>query len=131
MVVAVLSILGDHTPLIVLMDVVGKAAIVAPEQIAGTAVKVGIITEFTLIVNVVVFAHCPAVGVNVYRVVVVLFSAGDQAPLIALFDDVGNAVIISPEQIAGTAVNVGFTAGSTVIVKVVVLAHCPDVGVNA
>ena len=57
MVVAVLSILGDHVPLIELLDVVGKAAIVAPEQIAGTAVKVGIITEFTLIVNVVVFAH--------------------------------------------------------------------------
>ena len=130
MVVAVLFIAGAHVPLMALLEVVGNAAIVSPVQIGGTAVNVGIIPAFTVIDNVVVFAHCPAVGVNVYRVVVVLFSAGDQAPLIALFDDVGNAVIISPEQIAGTAVNVGFTAGSTVIVNVVVLAHCPAVGVK-
>ena len=57
MVVAVLSILGDHTPLIVLMDVVGKAAIVAPEQIAGTVVKLGVIFGFTVTVKVVVFTH--------------------------------------------------------------------------
>jgi hypothetical protein len=57
MVVAVLSILGDHEPLIALVDVVGKAAIVAPEQIAGTAVKLGVIFGFTVTVKVVVFAH--------------------------------------------------------------------------
>ena len=57
MVVAVLSILGDHVPLIELLDVVGKAAIVAPEQIAGTAVKLGVIFGFTVTVKVVVFAH--------------------------------------------------------------------------
>ena len=57
MVVAVLSILGDHVPLIELIDVVGKAAIVAPEQIGGTSVKVGVIAGFTVIVKVVVFAH--------------------------------------------------------------------------
>ena len=130
MVVAVLFIAGAHVPLMALLEVVGNEAIVSPVQIGDTAVKVGIIAEFTVIDNVVVFAHCPAVGVNVYRVVVVLFSTGDQAPFIALFDVVGNGVIISPEQIAGTAVNVGFTAGSTVIVKVVVLAHCPAVGAN-
>ena len=125
-----LFIAGDQVPLIALFEVTGNVAIVSPVQIGVTAVKVGIMPEFTLIVNVVVFAHCPAVGVNVYRVVVVLFSAGDQAPFIALFDVAGNGVIISPEQIAGTAVNAGFTTGSTVIVKVVVLAHCPAVGVN-
>ena len=57
MVVAVLSILGDHVPLIELIDVVGKAAIVAPEQIAGTAVKLGVIFGFTVTVKVVVFTH--------------------------------------------------------------------------
>ena len=55
--VAVLSILGDHVPLIALADVVGKSAIVAPEQIAGTATKRGVILGFTVIVKVVVFAH--------------------------------------------------------------------------
>ena len=55
--VAVLSILGDHAPLIALFEVVGKADIVPPEQIAGTAVKVGVIVGFTVIVKVVVFAH--------------------------------------------------------------------------
>ena len=54
---AVLSILGDHVPLIELLDVFGKAAIVAPEQIAGTSAKVGVIAGFTVIVKVVVFAH--------------------------------------------------------------------------
>ena len=125
-----LFIAGDQVPLIALFEVTGNVAIVSPVQIGVTAVKVGIMPEFTVIVNVVVFAHCPAVGVNVYRVVVVLFSAGDQAPLIALFDVVGNAAIVAPEQIAGTAVNVGFTAGSTVIVNVVVFEHCPVAGVK-
>ena len=56
--VAVLSILGDHAPLIALFEVVGKADIVPPEQIAGTAVNVGIELEvLTVIVKVVVFAH--------------------------------------------------------------------------
>ena len=55
--VAVLSILGDHVPLIELVDVVGKGAIIAPEQIAGTVVKLGVIFGFTVIVKVVVFAH--------------------------------------------------------------------------
>ena len=63
--VAVLSILGDHVPLIVLLDVVGKAAIVAPEQIAGTVVKLGVIFGFTVIVKLAVFAHCPVAGVKV------------------------------------------------------------------
>ena len=65
MVVAVLSILGDHEPLIELVDVVGKGAIIAPEQIAGTGVKVGVIAGFTVIVKLAVFAHCPVAGVKV------------------------------------------------------------------
>ena len=48
-----------------LLDVVGKVASVAPEQIGATAVKVGVTFGLTVIVKVVVVAHCPAVGVNV------------------------------------------------------------------
>ena len=54
-----------------------------------------------------VLAHCPAFGVNVYSVVVVLFSAGDQVPLMLLIDCEGSAASASPEQIGATAVNVG------------------------
>ena len=60
----------------------------------------------------------------------VLFSAGDQVPVIPLLDVVGNAAKVAPEQIGATAVNVGVTCGLTVMVKVVVVAHCPAVGVK-
>ena len=48
-----------------LFDVVGNADKVAPEHIGATALNVGVVFAFTVIVNVVVVAHCPAVGVNV------------------------------------------------------------------
>ena len=56
---------GAHVPVMPLVDVVGNAVNVAPEQIGATAVNVGVMFGFTVIVNVVVVAHCPAVGVNV------------------------------------------------------------------
>ena len=62
---AVLFKAGAQVPVIPLLEVVGKAVRVAPEQIGATAVNVGVIFGFTTIVNVVVVAHCPAVGVNV------------------------------------------------------------------
>ena len=48
-----------------LLEVVGKAANVPPSQIGATAVKVGVTFGLTVIVKVVVVAHCPAAGVNV------------------------------------------------------------------
>ena len=48
-----------------LVEVVGKAVRVAPEQIGATGANVGVTLELTVIVNVVVVAHCPAAGVNV------------------------------------------------------------------
>ena len=65
MVVAVLSKAGDHVPVMPLLEVVGSADKVAPEQIGATALNVGVTFGLTVIVNVVVVAHCPAVGVNV------------------------------------------------------------------
>jgi hypothetical protein len=125
-----LSRAGDHVPVIPLFDVVGSGASVAPEQIGGTAVNVGVMFELTVIVNVAVVAHCPAVGVKVYVVEAVLFSAGAQVPVIPLLDVVGNGFNIPPEQIGATAVNVGVMFGLTVIVNVVVVAHCPAAGVK-
>ena len=47
-----------------------------------------------------------------------------------LVDVVGSAAKAPPEQIAATGAKVGMTFGLTVIVKVVVVAHRPTVGVN-
>jgi hypothetical protein len=47
------------------LEVVGNAARGAPEHIGATTEKVGVSGGLTVIVNVVVVAHCPAVGVNV------------------------------------------------------------------
>ena len=65
-------------------------------------------------------------------VVAVLSRAGDQLPVIgvAFVDDVGNGANTAPEQIGATALNVGVMFGLTVMVKVVVVAHCPAVGVK-
>ena len=62
--------------------------------------------------------------------VAVLFNTGVQVPVNPLLEVVGNAVSVAPEQIGATAVNVGVMFGLTVIVNVVVVAHCPAVGVK-
>ena len=48
---------GDQVPVMPLVDVVGKAVNVAPEQIGATAVNVGVIFGLTVMVKVVVVAH--------------------------------------------------------------------------
>ena len=49
------------------VDVVGKLGTDPPAQIVSVVpkIKVGVIFGLTVTVNVVVLAHCPAVGVNV------------------------------------------------------------------
>ena len=73
-----------------------------------------------------VVAHKPAVGVNVQVVVAVLLSAGDQVPVIPLFEVVGRAANVPPEQIGATCVKVGTTFGFMVIVKVLVAPTHPN-----
>ena len=58
-------IAGDHVPVILFKDVVGKGDKVAPAHIAGTALKEGVTVGLTVMASVVVVAHCPAVGVKV------------------------------------------------------------------
>ena len=48
-----------------LLEVVGSAVSVAPEQMGATDVNVGVILGLTVMVKVEVVAHCPAVGVKV------------------------------------------------------------------
>jgi len=64
-VVVVLSKAGDQVPVMPLLDVVGSAVRVAPEQMGATAVNVGIVLVLTVIVNVAVVAHWPGSGVKV------------------------------------------------------------------
>ena len=106
-----------------LLDVVGSGVKVAPAQIGPTAVNVGVTLELTTIVIVTVVAHCPASGVKVYVVVVVLSSAGDQVPVMPLLEVVGNVANVAPAQIGPTAVNVGVMLELTTIVIVAVVAH--------
>lgn len=75
-------------------------------------------------------AHCPAAEVKEYVVVVVLLMPGLQNPVIPLFEVVGRAGIAAPEQYGPTGEKLGVTFELTVIVNVVVEAHCPGVGVN-
>ena len=48
---------GDQLPVKPLVEVVGNADKVAPEQIGATAVKVGVMFGLTVIVKVAVVAH--------------------------------------------------------------------------
>ena len=60
----------------------------------------------------------------------VLSSAGDQVPVMPSLDVRGSGFKVPPEQIGATAANVGVMFGLTVTVNVVVVAHCPTVGVK-
>jgi hypothetical protein len=62
-------------------------------------------------------------------VVVVLFTAGDQEPVILLVEVVGNERD-APEQMGPMELKVGAVGGLTLTVKVAVVAHCPAVGVK-
>ena len=52
-----LSKAGAQVPVMPLLEVVGNAVRMVPEQIGAIAVKVGTTFGFTVIVNVVVVAH--------------------------------------------------------------------------
>jgi hypothetical protein len=100
-------------------------------QVGCVTVTVGAASILlTVIVRVAVEAHCPASGVNVYAVVLLLFKAGAQLPVIPSSEVVGNGDSVVPAHTAATGVNVGITAGLTVMVNVAFEAHCPAVGVK-
>jgi hypothetical protein len=56
-VVCVLFKAGDQVPVTLLFEVVGRALRLVPLQIGLTAVNVGVVFAFTVIVIVAVFAH--------------------------------------------------------------------------
>jgi hypothetical protein len=102
------------------VEVVGKV-INPPLQMGPTCTNIGVIIGLTSTLICAVVAHCPAVGVNVYVVVVVLLIAGNHVPVIPLVDVMGN-VKEPPTHIDATCVKagtVGLLFTSTVIVMVV------------
>jgi hypothetical protein len=108
-----------------LSDVVGNTGAAVPEQIGALAAKDGVTFGVIVTSIVVVVAHWPASGVNVYVPFTVLLTiAGVHVPVIPLIDVVGNTGAAVPEQIGAIAAKVGVTFGATVISKVVVaVAH--------
>jgi hypothetical protein len=121
--VVVLFNTGDQEPTILLFEVPGSGLNTSPLHIGAIVLKVGVAKGLTTIVIVVGLAHCPLIGVNVYVVVVVLFKAGDQVPVIPLFDVFDRGFKISPAQIAVVELNVGIVAGFTVMVIEELFAH--------
>ena len=59
-----------------------------------------------------------------------MFSIGLQLPVIPFFEIVGSGVKVSPSQIGATASKSGTAFGLTEMVSVLVVAHCPAVGVK-
>ena len=69
-----------------------------PTQIVALFPASTVGVSFTTTVIVVVVAHCPAVGVNVYVVVAKLLMEGTHVPVTPFKEVVGNE-IVPPEQI--------------------------------
>ena len=59
-----------------------------------------------------------------------LSRAGAQVPVMPLLEVVGNGAKVAPEHNGATTVKVGVIFGLTEMIKVVIVAHCPAVGVN-
>ncbi len=123
-----LTVDGLHVPVIVLVDVVGNAGTVAPEQIPSDVPKlnVGVIFGFTVTVNVVGFAHTPVFGVNVYVPLAVLLTIDGLHVPATPFDEVlGKVGTVPPLQILNDVpkLKVGVVRGVTVTLIVTGKPH--------
>jgi hypothetical protein len=130
-----LTIAGDHFPVIPFDEVVGSSGAVVPEQNELLIVNVGVIEGVTdiEIETGVTDAHCPASGVKVYLSLFVLLTiAGDHFPVIPFDEVVGSSGAVVPEQNELLIVNVGVIEGVTdiEIETGVKNAHCPASGVK-
>lgn len=99
------------------------------------AIKDGII-EFVISISIVVIpAHCPASGVNVYVVIPtapVFITAGFQVPVMdgRLFEALGKLGADTPKHNGPIAVNTGVIEFVISMSKVAIVAHCPASGVK-
>ena len=75
------------------IEVEGSGLTNTPLQMGSIGLKPGVIFGVIPIVIVVVVAHCPGAGVNVYDVVTELLRAGDQLPEMPSSEVVGKGLI--------------------------------------
>jgi hypothetical protein len=93
--------------------------------------KFGILGILTVMNNVLVDAHCPALGVKVYKPLAVLLTvAGDHVPEMPSLDTSGNVGAMLPAQNGGGVEKTGVGLGVTDVVNVCVDAHWLATGVN-
>jgi hypothetical protein len=133
--VVVLMTDGDQVPVIggELLELVGNVPGVAFWQYGPNCVNIGVTGAVIITVIVVVTPHCPTLGVNVLVKdpgADVFITEGDQVPFILLFDWDGNVPGIALTQYGPNGSNVGTTLFEITTVIVVVVAHCPTLGVK-
>ena len=118
-------------PVMPLVEVKGSIGVVAPLHIGAMALKIGVVSGVTVTVSEVLLAHWPMLGVKVYVPVAVLLTvAGDHVPAIPLVEVARSVGAVAPLHIGAIALKVGVVSGVTVTVSVVLVAHCPEFGVN-
>jgi hypothetical protein len=132
----VLIVAGFQVPVIagIFVELAGNDGGAEFRQSGPICKKVGVKDEVTVMFIVMATAHCPEFGVNVYvelPTIPVLIVAGFHEPVMALFELPGREGAAEFWQSGPIWVNVGMIEGGiTTIVKVVVEAHWPAVGVK-
>ena len=111
-----------------MFDIVGKVGTAPPAQIVRDVpkVNVGVMFGVTVTVNVAGTAHWPAVGVKLYVPgVVLLTTAGFQAPVIPFVELLGKVGTVPPAQILSDVpkVNAGVVRGMIVTGIVIGIPH--------
>lgn len=115
--VVLLTVAGLHVPVMPLVEVVGNTGAAEPLQKAATGLKLGVVNAFTVTGKVVVEAHWPTSGVNVYVPEVVLLTvAGLHVPVIPLLEVFGNTGATDPLHMGVMVLKVGMMLATPVIV---------------
>ena len=126
---------GVHDPVIPLVELVGNVGADAPAQMDKLVPKLnaGVILGLTVRSNVVIVAHCPAAGVNVYVPELWLsITPGLHVPVIPFVDVFVSVGTFPPAQIVELVPKPkdGVMFGLTVTTNVADVAQGPGSGVN-
>jgi hypothetical protein len=128
-----LSKAGAQVPVMPLLEVVGSAARVAPEQIGATVLNTGVMFGFTVTVNVVPSTHPAEVGVNSYEPELTgSTTAGAHMPvmpLVDVFDKTGTEPFVHMESDVPNG-KVAVSIGITTMEAVTGIPQVPAAGVN-
>ena len=120
-------------PLMPFSDVDGSCGAEAFTQNGPIGSNTGIIVLVTTILKVVLVAHWPGYGVNVYVLVpatLVSITAGLHVPVMLLLEMTGNEGAAELMQSGPIWLNDGVMTGLTIIVREAVLVQRPASGIN-